>query len=391
MSGPYAFKSIEAIAQTAQVSSQNATGGSFINTDYHIAFDCYVENPSPQYHTDALLNIPGQDNTRNLYLHNVFAPGFLSSGILKFNEYSFFENCAMPINIGRREGLIGEPIGWGIDFATWYADQHGLETILDRSLSRNYIDLMLEELRKHTLSGQAVIMSAPGQEIYGHWLLDIIPRLHVLSLGDFDGLPIYYNNMPKWADYFLEALALDPARFQPHPARFFKVEEAIVPTASKSGYRLGETSLKAAWARILQAYSPPPMDKAQLSRKVFFSRRQLAFSARRSVPNIADIENALRDRGYAIVFPETLSIPEQIRIMREARVVIGEDGSALHNIIFSHPGMRLGVLSWPERTNLWHMGICQILGHSLAYCGLPDAGEPMSIDALNDFVDALEG
>lgn len=391
MSEPYAFRSMESVAETAQISSTFPTGGSFRNSDYRIKFDCYVQNPAARSDTVSLLDLPEQQSIRDQYLWNVAAPGFLSAGVLSFSDYSFFENCALPIEVRRREAIIGEPVCWGIDFAKWYAGQHNLDTLMGDNLSRRILNPTLRDLRHHRIRNSAVIMSAPGQEIYGHWLLDIIPRLHVLSLGPSFHLPIYFNNLPRWATYFLDALDIDLKRFLPHPSRFFRVENALVPTASKSGYRLGETSLKAAWARIADAYRPPAMARERLGQKVFFSRRKLTHSARRSPENIEDMELALERRGYKIVVPETLSIAEQICVMREARVVIGEDGSALHNIIFGYPGLRLGVLSLPERTNLWHMSLCQILGHSLAYCSLPEAGMPMDIAALNEFVDGLEG
>jgi capsular polysaccharide biosynthesis protein len=65
--------------------------------------------------------------------------------------------------------------------------------------------------------------------------------------------------------------------------------------------------------------------------------------------------------------PQEHSVAEQSRVFAEARIVIGEDGSALHNIIFSAPGAILLVLSVPERMNLWHLGICETIGHKITY------------------------
>ena len=49
------------------------------------------------------------------------------------------------------------------------------------------------------------------------------------------------------------------------------------------------------------------------------------------------------------------------------RIIIGEDGSALHSIIFSRKQIRLIVLMSPNRMNLWHAGICEILDHQISY------------------------
>ncbi|MGC4106921.1 MAG: glycosyltransferase 61 family protein [Thermomicrobiales bacterium] len=74
-------------------------------------------------------------------------------------------------------------------------------------------------------------------------------------------------------------------------------------------------------------------------------------------------------RGYTAVRPETLSLPAQARLFRAARIVLGEDGSGLHNIIFSEPGCALGVISVPDRINLWHLGLCQAMRHRISYVG----------------------
>jgi hypothetical protein len=391
MSAAYSFRSIESIAEGGKLLADSEDGHSFVNADYRISFQSAIENPPPRKDTAALLPFEGQDGLQQMYLSAVQTPGFLTAGVLNFYQYGFFENRALPIDVFRREAIMGEPICWGIDFATWYAEQSGLETLLDRNLSRRYIDHVVRELNSHTVRGEAVVMSAPGQEIYGHWLLDIVPRLYVLGQTSYQTQKIYFHNIPDWAYYFVKAMRIDPARLRNHPARFFKVDSAIVPTGSKSGYRLGSVSLKAAWSQLLEFYETPEMAEDLLGAKIFFTRRHLAGNNRRSVANLDEIEACMVRRGYKVVAPESLSIPQQIRLMRDARVVVGEDGSALHNIIFCDPGARLGVLTLPERSNLWHLGICQILDHKIAYCGLPEKAEDdLDIAKFNRFIDSLE-
>ena len=389
MSSSYGFRSIESIAESGKPLSDTGGGRSFVNADYRITFQSVVENPDPRKDAAALLDFDGQDGLRQMYLAAVQTPGFLAAGILNFYEYGFFETCALPIDVFRREALIGEPICWGIDFATWYAEQNRLDALLDLNFSRRYIDSIVRQLNSHTVRGEAVIMSAPGQEIYGHWLLDIVPRLYVLNQAGHDAQKIYFHNVPDWAYFFLKAMNIDPARLRYHPAPFFKVDSAIVPTGSKSGYRLGADSLKAACAQVLAFYEEPDIDQDLLGEKIFFSRRRLVHNTRRSVANLDEVEALMSRRGYKIVAPEMLSIPQQIRLMRTARIVVGEDGSALHNIIFCEEGARLGVLTLPERSNLWHLGICQILNHKIAYCGLPEEGN-FDLSILDQFLNRLE-
>jgi|GEM_PF-6383628 len=386
----YTFRAIEAIASHAQKIPER-NGNSFISRENRISFDCLTENPPPQQSADALLAFPGHDIFRKKYHDAVATPGFLDSGLLSFYDYGYFENCALPIDVFRRQALIGEPICWGSDYGEWYARQHNLSVWFDREMSKSYLDNIIRAFNNVTLTEDIVILSAPGQEIYGHWLLDYAARLYNLAQSEYQTQPILLNNMPEWARYFLNAFDINPDRVIKHPARLFKAAHAIMPTAAKSGHRLGETTLKAAWQHIIDRHSDTYVHPALLGEKIYFTRRHWHTGDRRTAANREEIEARFVRRGYTLVAPETLSIPQQIQLMQQARIVAGEDGSALHNIIFCPAGARLGVLSLPERNNLWHLGICQILGHRIAYCYLPESSDAdMDLTEIDHFIDRLE-
>ena len=48
--------------------------------------------------------------------------------------------------------------------------------------------------------------------------------------------------------------------------------------------------------------------------------------------------DAMRHRGFEIVVPGALTLTEQIRVFREASVVVGPHGAGLTNIVFCEPG-----------------------------------------------------
>jgi len=71
--------------------------------------------------------------------------------------------------------------------------------------------------------------------------------------------------------------------------------------------------------------------------KVFLKR-----SNDRVAPEVAEsIEGFLADRGFAIVVPELLSIPEQIALMDRCDCLVGFAGSQLHNSIFMNSGTQV--------------------------------------------------
>ena len=104
-----------------------------------------------------------------------------------------------------------------------------------------------------------------------------------------------------------------------------------------------------------------------LPSKIFISREKVSTSKEREIHNIDQIQNISEQNGYTIIHPQDLSLFEQARLFNHAEFIIGEDGSGLHSVIFSRKKRQLIVLMSPNRMNLWHAGICEILGHQICY------------------------
>jgi len=144
-----------------------------------------------------------------------------------------------------------------------------------------------------------------------------------------------------------------------------------MPSATKAGHRLATPLMPDAWRQLKRFFEEENRqsrehDALPRPAKIFVSRR-LWHDDRRVIQNISDVEKAAAARGYTIIHPEKYSVAQQAAMFSRARAIIGEDGSGLHNVIFAEPGCVLGVIGVPERTNLWHLGICELLGHRSAY------------------------
>ncbi len=74
---------------------------------------------------------------------------------------------------------------------------------------------------------------------------------------------------------------------------------------------------------------------------------------RRSVPNVADVAAALRAIGdLRVQAMEGLTLSEQIRLFREADIVVAQHGAALANMLWTRPGTRLVEIVTPEKANV---------------------------------------
>ena len=61
----------------------------------------------------------------------------------------------------------------------------------------------------------------------------------------------------------------------------------------------------------------------------------LRFPGYRVMTNELDIEALVRARGIKVVYPETLSLKEQIRLFHGASRFIGPSGSGMFNLLFA--------------------------------------------------------
>lgn len=215
----------------------------------------------------------------------------------------------------------------------------------------------------------AVLATAPGYNVYGHWLLDFLPRLHRVRRTDFAAMPIIRLPDKGWAvtlaDHFLDGAMSARAA---EPAPWYFAERLIVPTVARYHHTLHGDSVRPAWKHLKDALlAATPAASGPRIRHVFVSRRLLTRKMReeRQIRNMDAVEQAAAAAGFAIISPETLPLPEQARLFATAEVILGEDGSGLHNCIFANPGARLGVIG--ARGNIMHSAIAAIAGQKVHY------------------------
>lgn len=82
--------------------------------------------------------------------------------------------------------------------------------------------------------------------------------------------------------------------------------------------------------------------------KIFLSRSQLN-SKKDNRGNNLDIDKRMESLGFDVVYPEKLSFYEQISIMKNTRILVGFDGSALHLSLFMKQKGKVIVIG--ERVN----------------------------------------
>ncbi len=314
---------------------------------------------------------------RATYARTMETPGYIASGIFELSDFCLFGACGLPIDLPTATCLIGSAFDWEPDFTSFYLSSSvaaGQCRALALDDDQAGFSITLNDDLINDVFEPCVILSHPGQTIYGHWILDFLPRLHLLAMAKrHEGLDVYLGHLPSWANDFLEAFGFSGSKVHSPPPGLTRFHGALMPSSTKSGYRLGQPLMRDAWQHM-KHFAEANADRADAKRledfsncdKIFISRRHW-HDPRRQICNIDEVAKLAVSNGYTVLHPEQFSLFEQATIFRRARAIIGEDGSALHNIIFSEPGCILGIIGIPERLNLWHLGICEALGHKSGY------------------------
>jgi len=293
--------------------------------------------------------------------------------------------------------LVGGLLSFGRGAASVYLDGFAAEYRLDLAWSADRTEFSLDlPERMPRLPSPATLMCGPGMGIYGHWLLDQVPRLHLLGLCEAEGTSRRVHTMlPPWSRPLAAALARPGTTDEMIPTQPFRyLQHNLIPSGIRRVSAFSAPVCRQAWQALRHALLAQPAEAPKATR-LYVTRRHWARQGTepgRAIGNVAALEAMAEQRGYLVLAPETLSVPAQARLFDSARVVVGEDGSALHNILFARPGAALGVLGGAGRRNPWHLAMCRELGHRIGYVAAEPASgliEPAAFAALLDQLEAV--
>lgn len=177
---------------------------------------------------------------------------------------------------------------------------------------------------------------------FGHFLTECVHRLvdFIASKDEFDG--VVFLKSPWHSNWDYDPLDLDYVRetlveyFSIPPENILlcdsplEIEKLVVspqyhqlgvPVCNKYLRQLGE--IETTYMRKYAETTP-----VQLEEKIFLSRANYIASGR--CLGMSAIEDAYKDNGYSIVYPESYSFREQLMLIAGAKEITVEAGSAIH-------------------------------------------------------------
>lgn len=241
----------------------------------------------------------------------------------------------------------------------------------------------LPQEARSTVEGPVVPLLGWGaDENYGHWLLDVLPRLELLG-DDPDVVYAVSDPVPPWQRAALDLLGIPSARVRPLVPGWHRVGEAVVCVAAERSTVPHRAHLLDLRTRLLDAAGAGPAPPA----RIFVSRAR----SRRPLANEAELLPVLSSFGFDVVFPEELSFADQIRLFARAEAVAGLNGTGMLNELFCPSGAAIIELLHPH---YWHHDACRLaalLGHVHWSVLADDAGglasrvDPVKVERILDY------
>ena len=240
-----------------------------------------------------------------------------------------------------KKGVIYEKL------STQLINNHLVDTDKNGIIKTGTRKFIQKKIKGNVLS---LIQGASAIGNYGHWILDVIPKLIMTKkfkdLNNFDAILIpnvkkkfqtdslgYFNiSKNKILDGSeITHLYADKITIPGHP--YWELGKHQFETVAN----VDKDILKSIREIFLKDYDS---NKYKKNENIFIDRSDSIFNHNKLINNL-EIIDYLKKREFIIIKLAELSFNEQIKIFNKAKIIIGSHGAALTNLIFCEPSTRV--------------------------------------------------
>jgi capsular polysaccharide biosynthesis protein len=206
--------------------------------------------------------------------------------------------------------------------------------------------LKLPEPQK--LAGKTVTLASPSGWNYYHWLLDVLPRVGILEkagvdLQSVDGF-IVNGGEAHYQTSTLDLLGIPKARrVLAGRGKQYQCENLVAPSP------VGKQDHFPRWiVQFLRDKFLPKSPSGSYPSRIYVSRDRSKY---RKFTNDAEVRAWLAKRGFAEVFTEEMSFPEQAALFASVNAVVAPHGAGLTNLVFCRSRTKVVEIFSPEYVN----------------------------------------
>lgn len=199
--------------------------------------------------------------------------------------------------------------------------------------------------RERIYDTNVLMISLPyGMIIYGHVLIEILPKLFYLkymypNIMEKNKIALPERVLPNWFYEILNSLFDLTEKdfiFYEETKEFLSFKGAYIPTLLHTNYALHPM------INLFVSYVKEKLGIENLLNEkienIYISRGNLSKQngPERILINDIEIESFMNSQGFISVYPEQMSFEKQIAVFSQAKNIVGPFGSGLHNALFSN-------------------------------------------------------
>ena len=217
------------------------------------------------------------------------------------------------------------------------------EAVLLRDVSREFGKRNSHSIFERALlpkathqKGNVAVLATAGANTYYHWLVDILPRIHLLAKAD----------LLSRIDYFV--MPAITTKFQRETLAFFEINESKIIEAKSTDFCLQAENLFVPslpsllgtvnkWTTdfLREKLLSSALPDVSTGNRIYITRSN---ASSRRLLNEQKLIEFLQVKDFDIIDCEAYSVLEQAAIFRKADLIVAPHGSGLTNIIFCDPG-----------------------------------------------------
>jgi hypothetical protein len=204
-------------------------------------------------------------------------------------------------------------------------------------------------LRIKEVKETAAFLLHPGDAIFGHWLVDLIPMFSLIKKHFPNAKPIIKQGVlsgERIPDlnhiWDLFGLHKNSALGLTANLDAFYCRELIVPTSVRYGQQVHPI--------VYDTYKPLQSNTVHdAPKKLYISRsRWKPSGSHRVLLNADEVERTYLEQGFEIIHPEELAFPDKLELLRNTKEIVGEKGTALHLSLFTNTIRKMTVILNPS-------------------------------------------